>query len=744
MKHICKRLLALLLVLASLLTAPAMASSFRDITREDVAAHVDALRLLGVVNGSGNGQFSPDRHLTRGEFCAMVIRLLGREDEVRSHLARTIFRDVASSHWARGYVNLASTITVGDGSTRLIAGIGDGRFLPDDPITYAQAVTILLRLLDYGDDRAGGVWPDGYLNLAAGLNVGQGLSVASGAAMSRGQASELLCDLLLADTAAGTPYYAALGSAQENVVILSVGGDGTLHTSAGDYAPALSGFAATGLTGHRGILILDAQGRVRTFLPQARVESRVLTLRADAGAAGFEDVTGVRYTVAAALPVYLGSASRAYALAYRELKQGSRVSLLMENGAMAGLVLLPEDTSAAKKALVVTEQTSEEDLTALAGGAAGWKLVSAGREITPAQLNPYDAVTYDGLTNTLQVSDLRLPCYYTEPSPDPASPTQLTALGHTFPVVESARSSIAACRLGDPVTLLLTADGAVAGMVPETLPSTAVGLADASGVSVFLPQGGTLYLGGAANGDLAGSLVRVSGDRNQQPALTKASGTAADGDLDTAALRLGSVALAPMARIFESFSGSGLRETSLRELGRGTVLREQVVALHLNSAGLADILVLGNLTGDIYTYGLLSAGTVSYSDGYFLAENAAVKVKNSDGVTELIYSGAVADGVMGGAVSGSRKIGSVPVAGDVVQLITLSGVRREDFFSQGEDWYLRWRDSVYPVSREAQGYIRRLDRWLTGDLQTLLAYASAFTAYADPIGGCVRIVEMEI
>ena len=55
-----------------------------------------------------------------------------------------------------------------------------------------------------------------------------------------------------------------------------------------------------------------------------------------------------------------------------------------------------------------------------------------------SQIQPYDVVTYDSMSNTLLVSDLRLTCKYQNPSPSPKAPTSITLLGHTFPVLESA------------------------------------------------------------------------------------------------------------------------------------------------------------------------------------------------------------------------------------------------------------------------------------------------------------------
>ena len=43
--------------------------------------------------------------------------------------------------------------------------MGDGRFLPDENITLAEAATILLRTLGYTGKQAGAVWPQGYIDL---------------------------------------------------------------------------------------------------------------------------------------------------------------------------------------------------------------------------------------------------------------------------------------------------------------------------------------------------------------------------------------------------------------------------------------------------------------------------------------------------------------------------------------------------------------------------------------------------
>ncbi len=162
MKPIFKKLLVIFLALtltAGLVPLPAAAaetSSFSDITDPQVGEAAEILRVMGIVQGMGNNRFEPDLFLTRAEFCTMAIKLMGKESEAEGQKTRTIFADVASTHWARGFINLAAITEVG--GSRLMLGTGDGRFSPDDTMTWAGAVTFALRLLGYGTE-AHANWP---------------------------------------------------------------------------------------------------------------------------------------------------------------------------------------------------------------------------------------------------------------------------------------------------------------------------------------------------------------------------------------------------------------------------------------------------------------------------------------------------------------------------------------------------------------------------------------------------------
>lgn len=736
-----KRLLAAILA-AVMLTgvASAAGSSFSDVRDEATAVNADILRLMGVVNGSGENRFSPEDVLTRAQFCAMAVRVLGRENEVRGYEKRTIFTDVASRHWARGYVNLAANITIGDGTTRLIAGVGNGKFLPDDTISWAQAVTIVLRMLGYGDDKAGAVWPQGYLDLAAALNLGAAVNISANGAVTRAQAAQLFADLLVTKTASGQRYYTSLGSVRENVILFSVDPvSGELRTSEGLLRPAVAGAAATALTLRKGTLVLNERGEAVVFLPVTDVTSLKTTLRSDASATRLHTSDGRIYPVDQKTFAVVDGVNTAFAPEL--LKAGAEVELVFENGKLLCVVWnQPQEKFVPGEALVVQGPVKPEDLAVLTGGVTDFSAERDGLAVSLDDLKPYDAVTYDPVKKLLTVSAMRLSCVYEEAYPNPQEPTVITVLGNPFPVLRGAAESIRNYSVGERVTLLLTADGAVAGMGPADLGGTAIGLADGSGVSVPLANGEELRLSGTVSEDLYGRVVRVTGEKAGGMKLSAAYPSVPDGEFDPTAMTLGTRKVTPNVRIYEGYDGRVTKELRLADLGSAAINAEKIVGWYENAAGAVRMIVVEDLTGDSYTYGILSRTAVSGFSGGMEVTNSAVNVKNGDGDATLIYTGMIENGIFGGVVASGRTVAGSAAAGNVVKLTPLKGVGRNDFFLENGRWLAKAGGKTYPVAEKVWGYIAATEKWFSRDVETIRAYSGSMTVYVDPIGNQVRII----
>jgi len=174
-----RKLTVALLVLCMLMWATSGAfASFSDTEGTDYEGAVATLTTLGLLMGYPDGTFRPDATITRAEFCAVAIRALGLEDAAGYAAGATIFPDVPATHWASGYINLA----VDQG---LIKGFPDGTFRPSAPVTYAESLAIVVRLLGY-EPAVKGAWPTNYLIKAFELGLTGGLNFSAGAPASRG------------------------------------------------------------------------------------------------------------------------------------------------------------------------------------------------------------------------------------------------------------------------------------------------------------------------------------------------------------------------------------------------------------------------------------------------------------------------------------------------------------------------------------------------------------------------------
>ncbi|MGB9817805.1 MAG: S-layer homology domain-containing protein [Thermovenabulum sp.] len=118
------------------------------------------LAAFGIVNGMEDGKYHPDEKVTREQFAKLLVVALGMESAAKAASGYTPFKDVAPTRWSSGYISVAA----GQG---LVKGFPDGTFQPDKGVTYAEAITMLVRALGYKDEFLPGKWPGNYLAKAA-------------------------------------------------------------------------------------------------------------------------------------------------------------------------------------------------------------------------------------------------------------------------------------------------------------------------------------------------------------------------------------------------------------------------------------------------------------------------------------------------------------------------------------------------------------------------------------------------
>ena len=95
---------------------------------------VEVLASIGILEGVGNGDFEPNRPITRAEFAAIAARFANKLT------AGPSFADVDESAWYAVFVSTAAHFG-------WINGVGNGLYEPNRPITRTEAAVIINRML---------------------------------------------------------------------------------------------------------------------------------------------------------------------------------------------------------------------------------------------------------------------------------------------------------------------------------------------------------------------------------------------------------------------------------------------------------------------------------------------------------------------------------------------------------------------------------------------------------------------
>lgn len=804
-----RRLTALLLCAAcvcALVTVPpataaAAVSTFPDITDPQVGRAVEALRTMGVLDGSG-GYFEPGGSLTRAQFCKMALLVMGKGDEADAQASRTIFSDVPGSHWARGYVNLAALTTVGGeedkGGTRLMMGLGNGTFAPDRAITYGEAVTAVLRILGYTKE-ANANWPYGAVAAAAAVGLDSGFTPpGAGDTLTRAQAALLFCNLLTTPMEGGNKD----GSFLEDYLGCKPLEKGSLllvcnTTTQNGQTGAVKVFAAKGthnetavasavntpasfLEGTRGTAVYDKQDKFLTFLPDAASSSKTITVASASGGV-LTATDGTKYTPSASTEVWDGGKSESYSSKHTSIQAGTSLTVCFtESGVIDYIFVHGTTMTLSGGVMVARDKVSGNPFAQLTAGTVDYRIVKNGVEVTTSALAQYDVAAFDPTNKTLYVTDFRLTGVYESAEPNTAMPTSVTVLGKKLPVLDCAVEDLKNLKLNSTVTLLLSPDGKVAGAVSSsTLRSNTVGYVDGATIhllnaprtqddilsTISIPEGSSIK-----PENYADCLVTVTGTRSGTKntiSLSRLSSRGMKDALNVKDRTLGGVALAENAAIFDRIANSCIRPVTLGAVTVDSVPASKIAYQRTNAEGKIDLLVLDDVTGDLYAYGIADVGEKTGGSGDMEYSNRTTIVTNSGGkVLETIGAASYEKGQFIGLAPSVNTLDGLPRSAASVALKSVEKVSPANF---NMNTMLFFSGSVeLPISDDVQCYNAQTKSWFgagsaqssaSGDaaaqdnaaggtsamdnLRACLAYSSSLSVYYDRDpgqGGKVRVV----
>lgn len=619
-----KRFISLCLTLA--LTAATAGAAFSDISSGSLQQTASVLGSLGIMQGTGNNRFEPNRPLTRAEFCKLAVTAMGIDD-ASPYASYTIFPDVRASHWAARYVN-AALRHPDFKDNYIIRGYADGTFGPDRQLTYGEVCTMLLRMLGYKESDIGPFWPADYIAQANALGLTRGISIKDAKTpVTRADAATMLLNTLgtatRSDGQGGSPLISRVSSSTvENCILLetsetdsSLATDEALFYENGTLsARKTAGRLDRSLIGVYGTLVIGKKGENVAVGVVPNTASRQETYEVvNAAADRIVTKTGT-FRPNRDTPTYISRDSSAEDSKLKSLTEvwssilpGDTLhAYYNEYGSLALLAVLPGTSISHANTFVYGIATS-------ANIPSEYKIVKNGAVIDPSGLKKYDVVTLDAANRQALVSDTRVSGRYSEGGPTVSYPQEVKVYGNSFRISDSAAAFFKDMKLKDYITLLFDADGNVAAAYPRSTVSAdmqgIVTAIDESKATVTLTNGVTLRNMDIDKLDkptaLMGRLVSFStnGDKAVLTRRTLSGKTSGEWSLSDG--KLGTKSVSSRVNVYEEvLSGAPLSRIALSDIPLAKVPSSDIRYTVTDSAGTITTVILGDVTGESWLYGM--------------------------------------------------------------------------------------------------------------------------------------------
>ena len=606
-----KKITALFTALLMLLNINAFAFTDVDSSTKEGNA-INELSGLGILNGFSDNSFRPDDTLTRAQFAKIAVHMLGGEKEAETRSTRAVFSDVPINHWANGYINYIA-------EKEIINGYPDGRFGTEDTITYAQALTILIRLLGYSGEDVGYRWPEGYVTKAQALGITEGISFGAYDNITRKNAAYVIYNTLRADKKAGSGVNLLSSAKIEYAIIYADSlidaslSEGNIATTKGVFKLAEGANIESSAYGKMGVLFLDSQSRVTAFVPENETVQEVTLLGATLNGNKKVELTysqdGVTRTLSlgANASLYYEGKESTLEKSVSELEAGREARLIYsENGSFERIYLKESSLEGP-----VTIKTGYSQIY------SSFKIVNKntlsvvrnGITSRAEDIDTYDVTYYMPGNNTLYAYTDKISGTYEDAYPLKTNVTSVIIAGKEYPLstqtaINKMNNSQGAFDFGDRVTLLLGRNGEVVDVV-DLAASGSLDLVvltksyaqiseetDTKGksihyITVVLPDGGEVtYEADKDYSDYVGDVVRVEYKDNIAK-LSIVKNNSIYGEFDPNVPSLNGHWISANCTILElvknTSSGATVKKIELRDIAVQSLTKNQVI--HAQTTG---------------------------------------------------------------------------------------------------------------------------------------------------------------
>lgn len=687
------------------------ASAYTDVYEYDsYYTSVNRLSDLGIVSGYEDGTFRASNQITRAEFAKLIVCAMDAEKAARAYGTASKFYDVPQGNWAVPYIAYVA-------AQGIVSGYPDGSFGAFNTITYAEALTILGRMLGYTEETVGAYWPSNYVDAAQSVGLTDGMTVDANMPINRAIASVLI------DRALFTRMNKLDDTSKQSVMLI----EGFGFTTVEDAVVLATGNDDTSL--YRDEVKLN-NNNVYTSVMKSQLSAgdvlKYAVLNRDGEIAcvkkyNEDDSTTdkTKYTVLEDCYI-IASAAEDKSLGQMEVKTSkgtftvSNSDILDKVGETGTLVIDKNNKIISASTVAVEPMLATSDYSDGMEKAEGTPInytnlvvYRDGKSASISDIRKNDVIYYYTKSNIMDVYSKKVTGIYYDASPSKAYVSEVTVGGKSYVIgSDSATSrldaSSGAFEIGDKVTLLLGKNDKVIyaveltdfdffeyGVVTESGQKVAQsGVNEGSSenyVKIYMTDGEEYeYTADKTYSDYVGRLVHIKFENGKASLNTVNTNTTskAYGKIDKSDRTLGGKNVLKDVKIIQRLSGENeqprLETLNFDTLEVNEIPESSVIAsVSANSFGDVGILYVKDI-GESYLYGVLKsrkdagesytysvynndgekAYTTSAKYNVTAQTGIAYKTTSSGGITDVISLYRLNSAATVDAVEGSRiKVG---------------------------------------------------------------------------------------
>lgn len=657
-----------------------------------------------IIRGYADGTFGPDKPLTYGEVCTMLLRMLGYKES-----------DIGP-FWPADYIAQANAL----GLTRGVS-LRDAK----TPVTRGDAATMLLNTL-------------GTATYANGTEGEPLISKVS---------SSTVKNCILLETGETDSSLAS-----DEALFFENGTLGTARKTAGPLDRSLIGVYGTLVIGKKGEnvavgVVPDTASRQETYKVTSAAADRIVT---ETGTFRPDRTT----------PTYISGTTQTgnsekgltpLSEVWSSILPGDTLNAYYnEYGTLTLLAVLPNTSTVSANTFVYGLATS-------ANIPAEYKIVKNGAIIDRSGLKKYDVVTLDAAKKQALVSDTRLSGRYKAGTPTVSYPQKVEMYGNSYSISDNAATFFKDIKLKDYITLLFDANGNVAAAFPRsTVSADMQGIVthiDGEKATVTLTNGLTLRDMEIDKLEkptaLMGRLVSVSTNGDKAVLVKRSLSGKASGEWSIADARLGTKTVSPRVNVYEEvISGAPLSRIALSDIALAKVPSSDIRYTVTDSAGTITNIILGDVTGESWLYGIgygerIKDPTSDDPDHY--SEERVVLRRWADSKEEKSSFKVLSlpSGLSGGPVAVPKGYSTdenvVNTSLDIKKLKLIDTVERTAFDGTSG---VRTKDGYYAIA-DGLGIYDSENREFVSSLQSAKSNYTRFALYANDTaedGGKIRII----